>query len=113
IEALAGLHYAHELRDFDGKKLQVVHRDVTPHNVFVTYSGQVKVVDFGIAKALGSTAETRAGVLKGKASYMAPEQALGDPVDRRADIFSVGVMLWEALTGTRLFHEENDLAVLQ
>jgi serine/threonine protein kinase len=112
IEVLAGLHYAHELCDFDGTKLHVVHRDVTPHNVFVSYSGQVKVVDFGIAKALGSV-ETRAGMLKGKASYMAPEQALGEAVDRRADIFSVGVMIWEALVGRKLFREDNDIANLQ
>ena len=113
IEALTGLHYAHELGDFDGTPLQVVHRDMTPHNVFVTYSGQVKVVDFGIAKALGSSSETRTGVLKGKVAYMAPEQAMGEKVDRRADLFSVGVMLWEALTGRRLFKGVNDIVVLQ
>src|SRR4029079_12043872 len=113
IEALAGLHYAHELADYDGTPLQVVHRDASPHNVFVTYAGQVKVVDFGIAKALGSSAETRTGVLKGKVSYMAPEQALGEKVDRRADIFSVGVMIWEALAGKRLFKGMNDIVVLQ
>ena len=113
IEALAGLHYAHELTDFDGTQLQVVHRDATPHNVFVTYAGQVKVVDFGIAKALGSSSETRAGVLKGKISYMAPEQALGERVDRRADVFAVGMMLWEALAGRRPFKGQNDVVILQ
>lgn len=113
IDALAGLHDAHELCDFDGSPLHVVHRDMTPHNVFVTYSGQVKVVDFGIAKAAGGSAETRTGVLKGKVSYMAPEQAMGERVDRRADIFSVGVMLWEALAGKRLFRGMSDVAVLQ
>ena len=113
IEALAGLHYAHELTDFDGTQLQVVHRDATPHNIFVTYAGQVKVVDFGIAKALGSSSETRAGVLKGKISYMAPEQALGERVDRRADVFAVGMMLWEALAGRRPFKGQNDVVILQ
>ena len=113
IDALAGLHYAHELADFDGTPLQVVHRDATPHNIFVTYAGQVKVVDFGIAKALGSSSETRAGVLKGKVSYMAPEQALGEKVDRRADVFAVGIMLWEALAGRRPFKGQNDVVILQ
>jgi serine/threonine protein kinase len=113
IDALVGLHYAHGLCDFDGTPLHVVHRDATPHNVFVTYSGQVKVVDFGIAKAFGSTTETRTGVLKGKVAYMAPEQAMGERVDCRADVFSVGMMLWEALAGTRLFRGVNDVVVLQ
>ena len=84
-EVLAGLDYAHELGDYDGKPLGIVHRDVTPHNVFVTYDGQVKVVDFGIAKAMNSSHETRTGMLKGKVGYMAPEQAKGERVDRRAD----------------------------
>ena len=112
-EALAGLHHAHELTDYDGTPLQVVHRDVTPHNVFVTYAGQVKVVDFGIAKALSQSAETKAGVLKGKVAYMAPEQARGDKVDRRADIFSVGVMMWEALVGRRMFKGLTDVVIIQ
>ena len=112
-EALAGLHHAHELLDYDGTPLQVVHRDVTPHNVFVTYAGQVKVVDFGIAKALSQSAETKAGVLKGKVAYMAPEQARGDKVDRRADIFSVGVMIWEALAGRRMFKGLTDVVIIQ
>jgi eukaryotic-like serine/threonine-protein kinase len=112
-DALAGLHHAHELADYDGTPLGVVHRDVTPHNVFVTYDGQVKVVDFGIAKALNSSAETRTGVLKGKVAYMAPEQARGERVDRRADVFSVGVMLWEAATGKRLWKGVPDITILQ
>jgi serine/threonine-protein kinase len=101
-ETLAGLHYAHALCDFDGTPLGIVHRDVSPQNVFVTYDGQVKLMDFGIAKATGSAAVTRAGVVKGKAGYIAPEQVSLEEVDRRADIFSVGVMLWEALAGRRL-----------
>jgi serine/threonine-protein kinase len=113
LDTLAGLHHAHELADYDGSSLQIVHRDVTPHNVFVTYEGQVKVVDFGIAKAAGRASETRQGVVKGKVRYMAPEQALGMAVDRRADIFSVGVMLWEAATGRRLWKDMDDLNIVQ
>jgi serine/threonine-protein kinase len=112
-EVLAGLHHAHEIADYDGTPLGVVHRDITPHNIFLTYDGQVKVVDFGIAKALNSSSETRAGVLKGKVAYMAPEQARGDQVDRRADLFSIGILLWEAVTGTRLWKGLPDLSILQ
>ncbi len=111
-DVLQGLHYAHELADFDGSALGVVHRDVTPHNVFVTYDGQVKVVDFGIAKAMNSSHETRTGMLKGKVGYMAPEQAKGERVDRRADVFSVGVMLWEAAVGRRLWKGLNEVQIL-
>jgi len=112
IDVLAGLHHAHELADYDGTPLEVVHRDVSPHNVFVTYEGQIKVVDFGIAKAMNSSSETRAGVIKGKVAYMSPEQARGDKVDRRSDIFAVGVMLWEAMTGQRLWKGLTDVAML-
>lgn len=112
IDALAGLHYAHELLDFDGTPLEVVHRDITPQNVFVTYEGQVKVVDFGIAKALDSSTETMVGIVKGKVAYMAPEQARGEAVDRRADLFSLGVVLWELLSGRRLWEGLTDIAVV-
>jgi serine/threonine-protein kinase len=112
IDVLAGLHHAHELADYDGTPLEVVHRDVSPHNVFVTYDGQIKVVDFGIAKAMNSSSETRAGVIKGKVAYMSPEQARGDRVDRRSDVFAVGVMLWEAMTGQRLWKGLTDVAML-
>jgi len=112
-EVLAGLHHAHEIADYDGTPLGVVHRDVTPHNIFLTYDGQVKVVDFGIAKALSSSSETRTGVLKGKVAYMAPEQARGEQVDRRADLFSIGIMMWEAATGKRLWKGIPDLSILQ
>jgi eukaryotic-like serine/threonine-protein kinase len=112
-EVLAGLHAAHELKDYDGSLLNVVHRDATPHNVFVTYQGEVKVVDFGIAKAAGRSVETRVGVIKGKVHYMAPEQALGKPVDRRVDVFAAGVMLWESITGKRLWGKATDLDVLR
>jgi serine/threonine-protein kinase len=95
--ALAGLHAAHELKDLTGQKLDLVHRDVSPQNVFVTYDGEVKVVDFGIAKVRGAGTIAHTGEIVGKIGYMAPEQALSQPVDCRADIFAVGVMLWEAL----------------
>jgi serine/threonine protein kinase len=100
-EALCGLHYAHQLPDYDGKLLDVVHRDISPQNVFVTYHGQVKVVDFGVAKAADASSMTDPGVFKGKFAYAAPEQVLGRPVDARTDVFAVGVMLWEAIAGQR------------
>jgi serine/threonine-protein kinase len=111
-DVLAGLHHAHELADFDGTKLSVVHRDATPHNVFVTYDGHVKVVDFGIAKASGASSETRAGVMKGKIAYMPPEQVRCLKLDRRADIFAVGVMLWEAIAETRMWKGLDELTIL-
>jgi len=100
-EVAKGLHYAHSLSGFDGEHLGVVHRDVSPHNVFLTYDGQVKLLDFGIAKAANALHLTKVGVIKGKADYIAPEQIRGEAVDCRADIFSLGVMLWEALAGRR------------
>jgi serine/threonine-protein kinase len=107
-DMLAGLDYAHKLTDFDGSPLNIVHRDVSPQNVFVTFDGQVKLLDFGIAKAADSMHETHAGVVKGKVSYMSPEQGRGWKVDARADVFSAGVMLWEALTGKRMRDGKND-----
>jgi serine/threonine-protein kinase len=100
-DALAGLHYAHELRDYDGTDLQIVHRDISPHNIFVTYDGQVKVVDFGIARAADAGSFTQPGVFKGRFAYASPEQIKGQPVDRRADIFAMGVVLWEAVAVQR------------
>jgi eukaryotic-like serine/threonine-protein kinase len=111
-EVLAGLHYAHELRDFSGNSLDIVHRDVSPSNVVVCYNGEVKLVDFGIAKALGALSETQDGVVKGKVGYAAPEQCLGKPSDRRADIYAVGVMLWEAMARRRRTQAETWPAML-
>jgi serine/threonine protein kinase len=103
-QALKGLHHAHELCDFDGTPIGVVHRDVSPHNIYITYSGEVKVLDFGIAKAKMNAAHTETGIIKGKVRYMAPEHIAEEDVDRRADVFAVGVVLWEALSRRALFH---------
>jgi eukaryotic-like serine/threonine-protein kinase len=107
VEVLEGLEYAHELCDFDGRALGIVHRDVSPQNVFVTFDGHVKLLDFGIAKTASSESQTERGILKGKVRYMAPEQASGSEVDRRADLFATGVLLWELLTGERLHRGET------
>ena len=113
VHLLDGLQYAHAVTDFDGAPLKLVHRDVSPQNVFITYDGQVKLLDFGIAKALDSAHDTRTGMLKGKVPYMAPEQAAGESIDRRADLFSIGVMLWEAVVGRRMWsNSQNDLQIL-
>ena len=112
IDVLSGLHYAHELRDFDGSDLGIVHRDVNPQNIFVTYDGNVKLVDFGIAKAACSELETGAGTIKGKIAYLSPEQASGQKVDRRADIFAIGVLLWEALAGRRFSATSLEVATI-
>ena len=103
IEVLKGLHYAHEFCDFDGTPLGVVHRDVSPHNLFVTYGGEVKLLDFGIAKAALNATHTEDGVLKGKIRYMSPEQATHGDIDRRADIYAFGIVFWEMLARRALF----------
>jgi hypothetical protein len=110
-DVLAGLHNAHELADYDGTPLEVVHRDVTPHNIFVTYDGTVKVVDFGIAKAVGRLTVTKHGTVKGKIRYMSPEQITGGHIDRRTDIFAAGVILWNSATGLKLWADRDDVDV--
>lgn len=102
-ECCAGLHAAHELRDDDDSPLQLVHRDISPENIFITYDGAVKVIDFGIAKAHDSVARTALGELRGKLEYMSPEQYRGEELDRRSDIFALGVVLYELSTRRRLF----------
>ena len=107
-QSCAGLHHAHELSAPDGRLLDVVHRDVSPPNIFVTTDGQVKLLDFGVAKARGASQKTRTGTVKGKNAYMSPEQVLGEPVDRRSDLFSLGIVMWESLTASRLFLRDTD-----
>ncbi len=111
-EVLEGLHYAHTLEDFDGTPLNVVHRDISPTNVMITYDGVIKIVDFGIAKAKTQDEVTDPDQKKGKFAYIAPEQAL-DHFDARADLFSLGIVLWEAVSGKRLFYTDNPADTLQ
>jgi serine/threonine-protein kinase len=111
-DSCEGLHAAHELCDARGRPLEVVHRDVAPDNLFVTYDGVVKVVDFGVAKLAHARHRTRTGIIKGKMDYIAPELLRGDRADRRADVWGLGVVLWEMLTLKRLFHRPTDVATL-
>ncbi|MCE9574355.1 MAG: serine/threonine protein kinase, partial [Deltaproteobacteria bacterium] len=104
----AGLHYAHDKKGADRQPLGIVHRDVSPSNLIVAYDGGIKVVDFGIAKAASRMSETRSGTLKGKIAYMSPEQCLGKALDRRSDIFALGIVMYELTTVSRLFKGEND-----
>jgi serine/threonine protein kinase len=113
-EACRGLSYAHGLTDEHGKLLGMVHRDISPSNVMLSYEGAVKLLDFGIAKALGDAPEiTKSGTMKGKYAYMAPEQTEGDHVDNRSDIFACGIVLHEVLTGRRLFKGQNDVQTIE
>ncbi|MCP3140692.1 serine/threonine protein kinase [Pyxidicoccus xibeiensis] len=109
----AGLHHAHTKVDLYGNPLNIVHRDVSPENVVVAFDGSVKILDFGIAKAANQVGQTRTGEIKGKLSYMSPEQCLGSPLDCRSDIFSLGVVLYEWLTGFKLFTGESEVAVMR
>jgi len=111
-DAAAGLAFAHSLRDPAGRPYGIVHRDISPQNILVTLDGGVKIIDFGIAKAAGRSQHTRTGALKGKCSYMSPEQAAGESVDARADIFALGIVLHELLTGRRLFKADDDAQTL-
>lgn len=112
IDALYGLHAAHEQESLDGKPLGVVHRDATPHNILLGTDGTARLTDFGIAKAAERTVHTGTGLAKGKFRYMAPEQARAGALDRRVDVFAVGIVAWELLTGERLFKGESDVEVL-
>ncbi len=103
----SGLHYAHNLKDFQGKPLNIIHRDISPQNVFITYEGDVKIVDFGIAKAATQSSMTQVGMIKGKVAYMSPEQADGKLIDYRSDIFSLGIILYELVTGKRMFQGDT------
>ncbi len=113
MEAAKGLDYAHKRTTLQGAPLDIVHRDVSPSNILVSYNGEVKVADFGIVKAANCAETTNEGMLKGKFEYMSPEQAGGKDIDRRSDIFSVGIILWEMLTGRRLFKTDSELKTLE
>jgi len=113
IGTCSGLHYAHEKVGLDGTPLGIVHRDISPPNLILTYDGTVKVVDFGIAKAATAKSNTAVGTLKGKIPYMAPEQCRSEPLDRRSDIFSIGIILYELTVGRRLFQAETEIAIIQ
>jgi len=112
-ELCKGLDYAHRKTDANNQPLNIVHRDISPQNILISYEGEVKIVDFGIAKAAMNISHTMAGILKGKIAYMSPEQAMGKAVDRRTDIFSTGILLYETLTGTKLFTGESQFEVLK
>jgi len=111
IELAKGLHYAHT-KEHKGRPLNIIHRDVTPHNAMVSYEGEVKLMDFGIAKAAERSTKTQAGMVKGKVAYMSPEQARGKPLDPRSDLFALATMLWEMLTNRRLFLRGSDFETL-
>ncbi|HMR79832.1 MAG TPA: serine/threonine-protein kinase, partial [Polyangiaceae bacterium] len=113
VRICEGLAYAHELRDAKGESLNIVHRDMSPPNVLITRHGEVKIVDFGLAKANSQLEKSEPGIIKGKFSYLSPEAALGQPIDRRTDIFAVGIILWELLAGRRLFMGETDLETVR
>jgi serine/threonine protein kinase len=108
-----GLDYAHKKKDAQGQSIGIIHRDVSPQNILISYEGDIKIIDFGIAKARDRSSHTAAGVLKGKFGYMSPEQIRGLPIDHRSDIFAIGTLLFEMLTSRPLFTGESDLTVLE
>ncbi|MBF0105945.1 MAG: serine/threonine protein kinase [Deltaproteobacteria bacterium] len=108
IETCRGLNYIHNKKGTDGKPMGVVHRDISPQNIILSYAGQIKIIDFGVAKARNKEGKTESGVLKGKFAYMSPEQSRSDVIDNRSDIFSMGTLLWESLTGERLFKKKTN-----
>jgi tRNA A-37 threonylcarbamoyl transferase component Bud32 len=109
----SGLHYAHNLKDFSGEPLNIIHRDLGPQNIFITYTGEIKLIDFGIAKASSHDATTYVGSLKGKLAYMSPEQASGKEIDYRSDLFAIGILLYELATGQRLYTGESQAILLK
>ncbi|MBU1238917.1 protein kinase, partial [Myxococcota bacterium] len=113
MKVCEGLEYAHNKKDANGHEIGIVHRDISPQNILISYEGDVKIIDFGIAKAAGKASKTQAGILKGKFGYMSPEQVRGLPLDKRSDIFSLGIVLYELLTGERLFVGESDFSTLE
>src|SRR5690606_17469019 len=113
VKICEGLAYAHELVDDNGDMIGLVHRDMSPPNVLITRFGEVKIVDFGLAKANSQLEKSEPGIIKGKFSYLSPEAALGQSVDARTDIFAVGIILWEMLAGRRLFLGETDLETVR
>ncbi|MEO6573467.1 MAG: serine/threonine-protein kinase [Polyangiaceae bacterium] len=108
-----GLHYAHELKNEKGEPFSLVHRDVNPTNIFLTFDGRVKLIDFGLAKTIGRKAKSAEGIVKGKVPYFSPEQVTEKALDRRSDIFTLGATLWEMTTGKRLFKRENDVDTIR
>jgi len=103
LKICEAMGYAHSLTDLQGEPLKIIHRDLTPHNIFLTYDGKVKIIDFGIAKTEMHDNKTRVGVVKGKITYMSPEQLAGDEIDFRSDIFAIGILLYEMLSGSRMY----------
>src|SRR6185436_15905818 len=109
----SGLHHAHRVNAADGSPLGLVHRDVSPKNILISFEGGVKVIDFGIARALGRLSQTSSGGMKGTVGYMSPEHAKSEPTDHRGDIFAIGVVPWESLCSKRLFKKDTDFATMR
>ena len=112
-EAARGLEFAHNLKDHYGKPINIIHRDISPQNIFISYEGDVKIADFGIAKAASQSTETRAGVLKGKILYMSPEQAWGKTIDRRSDLYSLGVLFYEMVADRKMVEADSEFSMLE